>query len=294
MHKPISIVIQPSKSQERFRPFKGGPSPLPVYLKDHSSFKPQRPEPKLTPGSVIIPRHRKNHSLGGGGGSDLDNSASLKISMITRNDSVLNSNENSPTRGSSKDTKKIKDFKRVLEQHKSNRTQVLLKLQKKLVAKVYSPENSVIIPNAKMLMIPEVKKSKSSKPILQQQNNKKSFFMDSISPNETAMLPKVPTSRRGHSHSMSWTGIKSALPVTTTSNSKGSLESGSKLKFSGLFGNNGSMSGITDSAKVIKAEKMEKPEKEKTKSVKASPKFKPKISQPKQLRTSYARMNQEK
>jgi len=285
----MPIVIQPSKSQERFRPFKAGPNPFPVYLKDHSSVKPQRPNSKMTPGSVIIPRHRKNLSLGG---SEGDNSASFKMSMmLSRNDSVLNSNDNSPARGSSKDTKKVKDFKKIFEQHKSNRTKVLLKLQKKLVAKVYSPENSVIIPNPKMLNIPasEVKKPKTNKPLTSK--DKKSFFIDSISPNETAILPKVPTSRRGHSNSMSWTGIKPVVPMTTT-NSKGSiLENGSKLKFSGLHGHSASITSSVDSAKVIKADKPEKTEKEKTKSLKASPKFKPKISQPKQLRISYAPSN---
>jgi len=243
----------------------------------------------MTPGSVIIPRHRKNLSLGG---SEGDNSASFKMSvMISRNDSVLNSNDNSPARGSSKDTKKMKDFKKILEQHKSNRTKVLLKLQKKLVAKVYSPENSVIIPNPKMLNIPtpEVKKPKANKS--QVPKEKKSFFIDSISPNETAILPKVPTSRRGHSNSISWTGIKPAIPLTTT-NSKGSiLESSSKLKFSGLHGHSASITSNIDSSKVVKAEKPEKNEKERTKSLKASPKFKPKISQPKQLRISYAPSN---
>ena len=226
------------------------------------------------------------------GSATADNSAvSLKMSL-TKDDSVLvHSNDNSPTRAeglSNKDPKKVKDFKRILEEHKSNRTQVLLKLQKKLVAKVYSPDNSVIIPNPSIKMTPESatsKKGKISKPTLK---DKKNFFMDYLLPNETVTLPKVPTSR---TNSVSWSFIK---PPLTTSNSKRSLETASKMKISGLHHRqSASLSIAIESAKIIKMEKPEKPikEKEKAKMVKAPTKFKPKISQPKQLKTSYAPFN---
>jgi len=206
---------------------------------------------------------------------------------MTQNDSILiNSNETSPTRvegSNSKDTKKVKDFKKILEQHKSNRTKVLLKLQKKLVAKVYSPDNSVIIPNPSLKMTPEssaTKKSKITKPTLK---DKKNFFMDHLSPNETIALPKVPTSR---THSVSWSYIK---PPLATSNSKRSLETTSKLKVSGVHHRQSASVSINiESAKIL-----EKPgeKKEKSKATKAPTKFKPKISQPKQLKTRYAPMN---